>query len=145
MGFYLGTLIILSSLFLNVWFKKQAKKEFVDVLKKYKTDAKTFEFVKWLSKNEKEFYQKQFFKAVGVYFGNKQYKADIIVYGCNSAGVVAAVQAARMGKSVIVVGVGGQRSKERPRLVHHQTSAQILQRRPKVTVEHPDIGRRMVR
>lgn len=31
-------------------------------------------------------------------------EADVVIYGCTSAGVVAAVQAKRMGKSVVVVG-----------------------------------------
>ncbi|MGV3587464.1 MAG: FAD-dependent oxidoreductase [Adhaeribacter sp.] len=34
---------------------------------------------------------------------NQAYKADVIVYGGNSAAITAAVQAARMGKSVLVV------------------------------------------
>ena len=36
-------------------------------------------------------------------FGQQAYEADIIVYGGTSAGVVAAVQAVKMGKSVILV------------------------------------------
>jgi hypothetical protein len=36
-------------------------------------------------------------------FDRNQYDADIVVYGGTSAGVAAAVQAARMGKSVVVV------------------------------------------
>ncbi|MEC8557868.1 MAG: FAD-dependent oxidoreductase [Planctomycetota bacterium] len=35
---------------------------------------------------------------------NAQYSADIVVYGGTSAGVIAAVQAKKMGKSVIIVG-----------------------------------------
>lgn len=36
--------------------------------------------------------------------GSRVYEADVVVYGGTSAGVAAAVQAARMGKSVILVG-----------------------------------------
>jgi hypothetical protein len=36
--------------------------------------------------------------------GQKTYQADVVVYGGTSAGVAAAVQAARMGKSVVLVG-----------------------------------------
>ncbi len=36
--------------------------------------------------------------------GEKVHEADLIVYGCTSAGIAAAVQAVRMGRSVIVAG-----------------------------------------
>lgn len=36
--------------------------------------------------------------------GESDYQADVVVYGGTSAGVTAAVQAARMGESVILVG-----------------------------------------
>ena len=36
---------------------------------------------------------------------NAQKKAyDIVIYGCTSAGIAAAVQASKMGKSVVIVG-----------------------------------------
>lgn len=55
--------------------EKQAKIEFSQILKKYKSDDETFKFVQWLSENEKDFYKQHFFKVIDVYFGNKQYKA----------------------------------------------------------------------
>ncbi len=53
---------------------KQAKIEFIQILKKYKSDRETLKFAQWLSKNEKEFYEDHFFKVTDVYFGNKKYK-----------------------------------------------------------------------
>ncbi|MDA7916977.1 FAD-dependent oxidoreductase, partial [Akkermansiaceae bacterium] len=52
----------------------------------------------------------KFFKSFFVFslttlssFAQESHKADIIVYGGTSAGVIAAVQAKQMGKSVIIV------------------------------------------
>ena len=71
--------------------------------------------------------------------------ASCLQHGCYGPHELLDEPPLRRCESLIVVGVGGQRSEERPSFVHHQTSAQILQSRPKVAVKHPDVRRRMVR
>lgn len=53
--------------------KSQARDEFIQILRKYRSQPQTLDFVRWLSENEKDLYKQHFFKAVSVYFNNQKY------------------------------------------------------------------------